>query len=238
MALKDQLIELVEYMQIQMIGFPNFLTKEQLEATGKVDSWSAKDNLFHCLFWAGNQLEILETLEKGEKWQDPENNDFEVINKDMFPQFESKSWEDGREMTEEKYQGVRNYLGRIDNDALQVIREERENPIWREILGMYVTHPMIHLWEQLTEAGKVDTVADIFGDKYHEMLLGLDDSDQFRGGVFYNQACLLALTDKLNEAATVLGKALKLTPALIDWSKEDSDLDALRELPEFKALYD
>ena len=72
---------------------------------------------------------------------------------------------------------------------------------------------MIHLWEQLTLAGKVDTVAEIFGDEYHSMLLELDDSETYLGGVYYNQACLYTLTGKLEKAIQVLGKALKMTPA-------------------------
>jgi len=29
---------------------------------------------------------------------------------------------------------------------------------------------------------------------------------------------------------------MKLSPNLIEWSKQDGDLDSLRELPEFQAL--
>ncbi len=140
-------------------------------------------------------------------------------------------------MAKMKYKGMLDYLNRISDDSLQVVRKDKENPVWREILSLYITHPMIHLWEQLTAGGKVDTVAEIFGDEYHNMLLALDDAETYRGGVFYNQACLLTLTGELDEAVIVLDKALKMTPALIEWSKQDSDLDALRELPDFKALY-
>ena len=237
MPLKAQLIQLVEYMQEQMVSFPDLLTPEQVEASGKVDDWSAKDNLFHCLFWAGNQLEILETLEKGADWDDSGDNDFEAINREKFVEFENRSWGDGRSLAKEKYQGMLAYLHRIEDDVLQQIRKDRENPVWREILSLYITHPMIHLWEQLTAAGKVETVAEIFGDEYHNMLLALDDGESYQGGVFYNQACLLALTGELEEAVKVLEKALKMTPALIEWSQEDSDLEALRELPKYLALY-
>ena len=72
MSLKDQLIKLVGYLQTQIVGYPDFLTQEQLEASGKVDGWSAKDNLFHCLFWAGNQLEILKLLKKVKSGKTPE----------------------------------------------------------------------------------------------------------------------------------------------------------------------
>lgn len=237
MSLKEQLIDLVEYMQIQMAAFPDHLTQNQLRIQGIVDAWSPKDNLFHCLYWAGQELDIAETLEKGEDWEDPENNDFEAINQEMFFIYQNKSWEDGKELSKKTYRGMVDYLERIDEDALNVIRKGRENPIWREILSLFVTHPMIHLWEQLVLSGKLDKVAEIFGDDYHKMLLNLDDSESYRGGVFYNQACLLALTGELNDAIKVLGKALKMTPALVEWSQKDTDLDALRDLPAFKALY-
>ncbi len=141
-------------------------------------------------------------------------------------------------MADDTYQGILDYLDGVDDDQLLSIREGREQPIWRDIIGSYVTHPMIHLWEQLIAAERVDKIVEIFGDEYQNMLLELDDADNYRGGLFYNQACLLALSGEPHKAVQVLGKALELTPALIDWSKEDSDLDAIRGLPEFKALFE
>ncbi len=32
MSLKDQLIKLLEYMQTQMVGYPDFLTREQFRS--------------------------------------------------------------------------------------------------------------------------------------------------------------------------------------------------------------
>ena len=236
MSLADKLIKLIEYMKKQMIGFPDFLTPQQLEASGVEDAWSAKDNLFHSLYWSNNQLENIERFERGEG--EKADNDFEIVNKEIFHVYKDRTWQDARSMADKTYQGILDYLEGINEDRLVSTREGREQPIWRDIVGSYITHPMIHLWEQLIDAGRVDKIAEIFGDKYHNMLLELDDSDNYRGGLFYNQACLLALSGELDEAVQVLGKALKMTPALIDWSKEDSDLDALRELSEYQALYE
>jgi hypothetical protein len=66
----------------------------------------------------------------------------------------------------------------------------------------------------------------------------LDDSDSWRGTITYNLACFYALDDQPRPALEKLGQALKLNPGLVDWSKEDSDLDSLRELPDFQALYE
>lgn len=237
MSLTSKLVTLVRYMQKQMIGYPNFLTPEQLEESGVEDAWAAKDNLFHSLYWSNKQLEKIESFESGQGEKE-NDEDFEVVNKKIFHVYKDRSWEDARSLAEETYREILDYLDGVDDERLLSIREGQEQPIWRDIVGSYITHPMIHLWEQLTAAGKVDKIVEIFGDEYHNMLLELDDSDNYRGGLFYNQACLLALSGELEEAVQVLGKALKKTPALIDWSKKDSDLDALRELPEFKDLYD
>ena len=47
-------------------------------------------------------------------------------------------------------------------------------------------------------------------------------------------------TDVLTQAKTPgaeLAEALRLNPDLIEWSKQDSDLDSIRDDPAYQALY-
>jgi hypothetical protein len=238
MSLNDHLDKLITYMQTQMGGFQEHLNENQISMDGKADAWSAKDNLFHALVWAERRLEILKTLEQGKSWTDVDYGDIEDENHAIFNEYRNKTWDDVQVMVDRAYLGILDYLGRIDEKVLRSVRDGEERTIWRSIVDNYVMHPMIHLWGLLVEGGKIDKLAKTFGDHFFELVLILDDSDQFQGSMLYNQACLHTLTGNLDKAVQVLGKALKMTPALIDWSKEDSDLDALRDLPDFKALYE
>jgi tetratricopeptide (TPR) repeat protein len=53
---------------------------------------------------------------------------------------------------------------------------------------------------------------------------------------FYNLACLKAITGDTEQALAYLQKAVSLDPTVRDWAQKDTDLEALRQLPEFKEL--
>ena len=237
MSDNKRLIKLIEYMQRQLISFPELLPDEIRNAEGKEDAWSPKDNLFHAIFWAKRRLDILETLEKGEEWEDSGFDDFEEENKLVYQEFKDHTWQDAVEMAEKTYLGMIAYLERIDEKTLLGFREGEERTIWRSIVDNFASHPMIHLWEQLVAIDRIDTLVEIFGENYFNMLLDIDESEAYQGGVYYNQACLLALTGNPQKAVEYLGKSLQMVPALVEWSTQDTDLDSLRELPAFQALY-
>jgi hypothetical protein len=96
---------------------------------------------------------------------------------------------------------------------------------------------MIHIWEILQKSDRIDILIDMFGKEYTAMLRKLDSSDNWQGLVDYNFACLLSLSGDQLQALTTLKNALELNPELIEWSKEDPDLAALRGLDDYQALY-
>jgi quercetin dioxygenase-like cupin family protein len=58
------------------------------------------------------------------------------------------------------------------------------------------------------------------------------------GSLYYQLACVEALQEQLDAAVTALARAVELRPAVREWARGDSDLDALREDPRFMALVD
>ncbi len=54
----------------------------------------------------------------------------------------------------------------------------------------------------------------------------------------YNLACQYSLLGTTAEAIRELQEALTLNPGLTDWSKQDPDLDAIRDEPEYQAIYE
>ena len=53
---------------------------------------------------------------------------------------------------------------------------------------------------------------------------------------YYNLACLNAITGDTKKAMAYLQKAVSLDPTVRDWAQRDTDLETLRQLPEFKEL--
>jgi hypothetical protein len=60
--------------------------------------------------------------------------------------------------------------------------------------------------------------------------------DEYANAV-YNLGCFYAKRGRASDAIARVGEALAVNPRLTEWSKEDSDLDSLRDLPAFQALY-
>ena len=54
----------------------------------------------------------------------------------------------------------------------------------------------------------------------------------------YNLGCFYARNGEADRAIAAVGEALPLIPSLVEWSKQDTDLDSLRDLPAFQALYE
>ncbi|MBN1966590.1 MAG: hypothetical protein JW910_18200, partial [Anaerolineae bacterium] len=181
-------------------------------------------------------------VERGEPWPEHNYGSDDEANLVIFNEHQGLSWEAVQNMIEETYARIDAYLDRTSEATLLSVPEGQgdgqDSPIWRGIAGSYIMHPAIHLWEYLRQHGYGADVLVLFGDAYTDRLLALDDSDGWRGGVYYNQACLQALSGMKETAIETLGEALRLQPRLIEWSRQDSDLASLRDDPAYQALYD
>jgi hypothetical protein len=54
--------------------------------------------------------------------------------------------------------------------------------------------------------------------------------------LYYNVACAEALGERYDDAIADLRTATELLPSLVDWARDDSDFDAIRDRPEFVAI--
>jgi hypothetical protein len=71
-----------------------------------------------------------------------------------------------------------------------------------------------------------------------ETLMGIEESPGWQGVAVYNLACFYALSGQRDNAISGLQDALRLNPALTDWSKQDPDFDSIREDPAYLAIYE
>lgn len=238
MSYIKNLSALLEYFSDQMAAIPGFLDPETIQEIGNVDDWSAKDNMFHSLVWATRRLEMLNTISAGDTWDDVDYGDFEDANRDIFAEYRDKSWEDLQVMISTTYQDGLAYLTSIDEKELQRKKEGDERAFWRIMADNFITHPMLHIWEILQKADQMDKLIEIFGDNYTKMLRKLDSSDNWQGLIDYNYACLMSLSGEHSRAIKSLKKALELNPQLVEWSQQDPDLNPIRDLDDYRALYE
>ncbi|MBN1680949.1 MAG: ClbS/DfsB family four-helix bundle protein [Anaerolineae bacterium] len=237
MSLKTRLSDILYYMRDQLLTFSDQLTNDDRAEIGAADAWSAKDIVVHNMVWADRRLADLETIERGEAWPEHDYGDFDDANRAIFEEHQHLSWEKVLEMTRDTYARMDAYLDRTSEEALMAVPEGQEQVIWRGIAGSYVVHPMSHLWDYLQQRGYDEKLTDLFGEQFAKRLLAVHDADDWRGTVFYNLACIYALSGKTDLAITNLADGLRLNPSLTEWSKEDSDLASIRDEPGYKALY-
>jgi hypothetical protein len=239
-SLKTRFTDLLHYMRDLQLTFADHLTDEERAVVGTEQHWSAKDTLFHNTVWANFHLTRLQAFERDGVWPKREDGgDFDKSNHEIFEKHQHKTWDEARAMIRDAYAHADAYLEHTSDDELlvQIEYEEQQRAKWRVIAADHVMHPMIHLWEYLLSHDHDDVLAELFGESFSDRLLEVSEDPGWRGPVLYNLACIHALSGQTQQAIEKLREGLRLAPNLIEWSKQDSDLNSLRDEPAYQALY-
>jgi len=235
---KSRLIELLEAYQDKQAWIWSLMDDEMRDQVGTVDDWGPKDHLAHANFWTERviaQLLIAAGRETLERLQD-----YSKSNEETFESFKDQSWQEIHLWSEQVHHQLLDAFSVISLDDLEdPDRFEWTNhrPLWNEVIFTGVYHRLQHACDILTLSGLADHVQGI-QEQFSRMMEEIDDSDEWRGTTRYNLACYYALDGNLDAAMETFKAALVLNPKLLEWSKQDGDLDSLRELAEFQALYE
>lgn len=120
---------------------------------------------------------------------------------------------------------ARKKLSRVEQRDLDTKIEFIEGLVRRD--PNYVDALQI-LGDHYTQRGRISE-----GLKVDERLARLEPANPL---VFYNLACSYSLAGEIDQAATALGKALRLGYRDFDWLAKDPDLKALRSDAAFNEL--
>ncbi len=234
---KERLLDVLRYAHQQEIAFIDRLTPEQRDAVGRGDDWSAKDVIAHLSAWKARLLDRAQAAARGEKIPRDERSDDE-INAEIYREHELKSWSEVRQMSEDAFQRVSDFVTTSPDDVLtdpEFSIHDDGRPLWQALLAEFVSHTIAHLWDyhfHQGDAGRAVTLQEATAAHLRE----LDEPAVTAFGV-YNLACVYARAGRTQDAIRALDEALRLRPQLTAWSKEDSDLDSLRGDPAYQALY-
>jgi len=212
------------------------LNDEERNAAGEIDRWAPKDHLAHTTFWTERLVTQLEAATGGEPPQ--KIDDFQKTNDEVFEANKDRIWEDVLARAIEVNRQFHTALDAFSEEMLEDTAGSEGAggpPLWRNVAFTGVYHPIHHVADVYLERGD-DEVAQAVQERVAERLAALDESDAWQGTTQYNLACFYALHDKPQQALALLKIALKRAPNLLELSKQDSDLDSLRELPEFQAM--
>lgn len=213
--------------------FINHLSDEDLEREGSSNDWSAKDVIAHCAYWKKRRIaEIPLVLNGG---QPARFDDFDHENDKIFQQNREKNWDEVQQMSHQAAHELIDQVQKMSESDLKHNWQD-DTRMWRMLVSNGYQHPIIHLAEHYQQKGEMAKAAELTA-LLGQPLAELDAGPSWQGTVKYNAACSLSLLGEKDGAIKELKEALTLMPGLVDWSKQDKDLDPLREEPAFLALY-
>jgi len=231
-----QLKALLDTFQDKQAWIWSLMEDDQRNQSGTVDNWAPKDHLAHANFWTERviaQLQIAQGVETLERL-----GDFTKSNEETFEIFKNHSWQKLQLWSEQVHSQLLEALSLISSEAFEdPERFEWTNhrPLWNQVIFTGVYHRLQHACDILSLCGMAHEVLGI-QEQFASMMEAMDDSDEWRGNTKYNLGCYYALDGNAEAALETIKAALELNPALLEWSMQDSDLDSMRELPEFQAL--
>lgn len=218
-------------------AFMDHLPSESRRRHGTEQDWSARDLQAHITAWKHQAVLRLRDdpsaiIERSEEITDQSNAVF-------FETYADHTWESVLEESETTHRELLEELGRLADDDLEktdAFTWQDGRPLWRQLAGTLLLHPWMHLVEHAIGLGETEAAMESASTMADE-LVPLSDEPSWAGVLQYNAACLSARAGGADQALRQLRSALELRPDLIDWSKEDSDLDSLRSDDRLGRLY-
>lgn len=233
---KAKLKELVADVRAEEQALWDLLSYEECNAAGEIDRWAPKDHLAHATFWTERLVTQLQAATGGKPPRKIE--DFQKTNDEVYETNKDRSWDEVIAWATEVNRQFHAALDAVSEEMLEgteVSEGAGGRPLWQNVAFTGVYHPSHHVADIYLERGDFEG-AQSLQERVAEGLSALDESDAWQGTTQYNLACFYALHGKPQQALASLKIALKRAPNLIEWSKQDDDLNSLRELPEFQAL--
>lgn len=213
------------------------LPAEERDRMGQPDRWAAKDLLAHLVGWNARMNRRLAGLPASDSPDSSEELD--QINAALFEANRARTWEDLLDADQRAFAEMIGHLEALSEEDLAQpgrLAWAGTRPAWVALLGNAHWHPYHHVCMYLVQRGDLARATQM-QEALTQDLIAMQGGDHHRGISLYNLACFYAQTARPQNALENLKQALSLAPDLIEWSKEDSDLDSLRELEGYKALY-
>ena len=236
-SIKPQLIDLLKRARADEAQLIASLTIAEREHVGTLTHWSVKDLVSHLNYWRGSVLARLQMVQRGETPFSTSN--YLEMNDQNFEATRYLTWAETLEDSERTFDELVSIVSSFsEQDLTEPQRYEwrKGEPLWTFIRGNAFDHPEAHIAQYYFDHGD-RARALAMQRELADLTMQVDPSPHSRGTAIYNLACFLALNGETAEAIKNLRESFVQRPDLIEFSNEDSDLNALRELPEYQALF-
>jgi hypothetical protein len=237
-GMQAKLIAVVERGEADQAALVAQLSDAEKAAVGEPDHWAVKDHIAHLNFWRERTLRRLIAVRNGTEPPGPVP-DFQPENERNFTEQRHTPWSEIIGESDRLFSVAKQAISGLSEAQLTEPQATAsvEITLSERVVSDYLEHPSEHLTQLYRERGDTDhaetqeratvrTVSELFGQ-----------TSTIYGYAIYNLGCYYARTGKIAQAIAAVGEALPLIPSLVEWSKQDSDLDSVREIPAFQELY-
>jgi hypothetical protein len=236
-SLKDRVLDLLRDAHATKQAFVNNLSEGERTEKGTPALWSAKDHVAHITMWQQRTVRRLDAGEQGE----PPITDHEEelrLNEQTFQEQHDRSWQDVLADSEQTFAQLVGHIEKLTDDEL--LDPNRFHwQLGRSLASRLASGSFYHLLAHLAQycADRKDIArANQIHEQIADKLIKAGDEFMGRPYVVYNLACHYATTDQADKALPLLSEAFQIEPSLVEWAKQDSDMDPLRNNPAFQAL--
>lgn len=238
-TVREQLLALIDQAQADHKEFVAATGEEERTATGEPDAWTAKDHLAHLNAWRAVALERLSAAEGGTP--PPDRSNVQAFNDQTFARERNTPWDTLVARAQEQFSAARAQIARFSGGDEAWTDLDRYP--WREgkslvtaMTGDFYEHPMEHYIQLALSHGETAEAYALQQASVRQM------RELFGGGeayanALYNLACFYVRQGEGERALDPLREALMQHSPLVEWSKQDRDLDPLRNLPAFQEVY-
>jgi tetratricopeptide (TPR) repeat protein len=226
-----QLLDLSRTFQRQLIAD---LDPAERTAPGAWENWSLKDELAHVIAWQLNTLARIAAQIHAESV--PDFGDTQTINRAIYDTNRDRALADVVAEGDRAYADFVQVIDSLSEDNLfqpERFSDREKRSIAAQIMSNGFEHPVVHYADHYRRRGDLAKATQL----HEASVAAMADWPEWYGTARYNLACFYALDGQTDKAIAELRAALQLRPDLLEWSKQDTDLDSLRDVPAFQALY-
>jgi DinB family protein len=238
--IKGKLIAVIERGERDQAALVALLSDSDKVEIGEPDHWVVKDQIAHLNFWRDRTLRRLVAVRDSAEPPGP-SPDFQPENERNFAAQRYQPWSEIIAESDRLFRETKQVIPQLTDAQLTevvTIGTDNEIRLSERVVSDFMEHPAEHLTQLYRERGEtaraeaqegttVEVISELFGK-----------NNTMYGYAIYNLGCFYARAGESDRAIAAVGEALPLIPSLVEWSKQDTDLDSLRDMPAFQALYD
>ena len=237
---RGKLIAVIERAEADQAALVARLSDAEKAAIGEADRWTVKDQIAHLNFWRDRALRELIALRDGAAAPEPLNEDDDPVNARNFVQHQRTPWSEVAGESDRIFREAKQVIGQLSDAQLTKAHPSAADGAFTRadrFVSDYMEHPAEHLTQVYRERGEtaraeeqeratIELLREVAGQRW-----------AVYGYALYNLGCFYARRGETEKAIAAVGEALGVVPGLVEQSREDRDLDALRDLPAFQTLY-